>query len=247
MLQVQQLGRHRIALGAQLSSKAKHIAPRITHSTNAVSACRAAAAQMSMKAGSSAPQVSISANGKHRDGAARDLTELLLGRGVSITGLKKISLDGRFSMLMSVILHKKTENPLTPAELVRELSSEEMSSALGFSITADLIDSSDLHQDASPAVAAERKLKLSCPQRPGLVLAMTELLKDHGCTISDMDATTSERGGQHWFSLQCSVEFKQATSIADVEAQLKWWASTETGAVVELVPINPADKINPQI
>ena len=32
---------------------------------------------------------------------------------------------------------------------------------------------------------------LECPQKPGIVLAVTELLKDNSCIISDMDAQTS--------------------------------------------------------
>ena len=50
------------------------------------------------------------------------------------------------------------------------------------------------HSPVTTPPPGRRRLKLECPQRPGVVLAITELLKDHGCSLSGIDADTVARG-----------------------------------------------------
>merc|ERR1719263_1119146 len=69
----------------------------------------------------------------------------------------------------------------------------------------------------APPEKSVRRMVLECPQKPGIVLAVTELLKDNGCLISDMDAQASTREGEIWFRLECIMEAPGASAAEHVE------------------------------
>ena len=52
--------------------------------------------------------------------------------------------------------------------------------------------------------------------------AVTELLKDQGCGIADLDAETSARDGEIWFRLECMVELGAGVEASALEEQLRW-------------------------
>jgi len=71
-----------------------------------------------------------------------------------------------------------------------------------------------------------RRLKLACPQRPGIVLAITELLRDYGCTISEIDASTVNRSGELWFELECIVDLPDGIDPQNVGDDLQFWTES---------------------
>ena len=138
-------------------------------------ACSVPARALSTKMEVSAdPQVMVTATGVHQRGALRDLTAALLDQGVSIAGSRKVMLNDSFAVLLSVWV--PPGNPgypaKTPEALVKVIEAE-TGPALGFSVTARLIDS----VARAPEAPVRRHLRLSCPQKPGIIKAISELLK----------------------------------------------------------------------
>ena len=80
---------------------------------------------------------------------------------------------------------------------------------MGFSVEARLIDQAATKPPKAPP--ALRRLKLSCPQKPGIIKTISELLKDNGCLMKEIDANTSARGGEIWFEFECTVECEDKT------------------------------------
>ena len=141
-------------------------------------------------------QVLVSAVGKHRHGVANDIAQVIFQQGASIAGTKKVMVEDSFAQLISVY------TPESPAELVKHLQSSTVTDALGFPVSASLLDPD--RPSSLPAVTqmpsdnAQRRFKLTCPQQPGLVLAMTEIMKDFNCKMSHIDADTEARNGEIW-------------------------------------------------
>ena len=137
-------------------------------------------------------QILVSAVARHREGAARDITKVIFEAGASIAATKKVMLEDNFALLLAVHTTKE------PLPLVEHLGSEAVAKKLGFPVAARLLDGSA----SSPVVHSNdvqtRRLKLSCPQKPGIVLAVTELLKDFKCTVVSMEADTVARGQEIW-------------------------------------------------
>ena len=65
---------------------------------------------------------------------------------------------------------------------------------------------------------------LECPQKPGIVLAVTELLKDQGCAITNMDAQTYLKEGVIFatFSLLTQKKRGDKNKFVRVEQLVKW-------------------------
>lgn len=89
---------------------------------------------------------------------------------------------------------------IEPSALVGKLQSPEVAAKLGFDVQAQLLEPSDL--TAFELLGEQRRLKLVCPQRPGIVLAITELLKDQGCKMSNVNADTLAKDSEIWFEVE---------------------------------------------
>jgi glycine cleavage system regulatory protein len=133
------------------------------------------------------PQLLISAIAAHKPGASKDIAELVFEQGASIASTKKIMVEDHFGMMLSI--WTPPDGMLTPSELCDYINSDATRERLGFIIQAKLLDSAR-QRVLEPTMAAtqQRRMKLELPQRPGIVLAITELLKDQGCTLSSIDA-----------------------------------------------------------
>lgn len=177
-----------------------------------------------------APQLLITAAGRHRPGATRDLTKIIFENGGSVAGTKKMMLEDRFTMMLSVWLPPDGQ---TAAELGATLEGPAISTQLqGMRLTAEL-----LAEDEAPRVgrlfaddaktSEQRRFKLCCPQKPGIVLAVTELLKDHGCSISEIDADTVARAGEIWFELECIVDVPAGVDVDEVAEGLRYWTRSK--------------------
>lgn len=170
-------------------------------------------------------QVLISAVSEHKGGETRGLAQVLFEKGASIAGTKKVLVENNFAMLMSVY------TPDEPKALADYMQSPEVINRLGFTVTASLLDPK--RPEAKPAVAeapsesSKRRFKLSCPQQPGIVLALTELLKDYDCKMSSMDADTLARGDEIWFEIEAIVEVPANVDPVKVEAALQFWSSSK--------------------
>ena len=121
------------------------------------------------------PQVLVSAVAPHRTGASKDLAALIFEQGGSIAATKKIMVEDHFAMMLSVWT---PPDGTAPKDIVSTLTSAETQSKLGFAVQASLLDPAREPDSAMDEQGEKRRLKLSCPQRPGIVLAITELLKD---------------------------------------------------------------------
>jgi len=169
------------------------------------------------------PQVLVTALGDHRPGAVRDLTGHLLQQNVSIASSKKVMLHDSFAVLLSLWVPPEHS---TPAEMVEHITSK-TGKALGFTVQARLIEPVE-EQVAAPVM---RHLKLSCPQKPGIIKAISELLKDHDCKMTEVDADTMARGGEIWFEFESTVECG-SEEIADlVKTQIDLWTESEDGRI----------------
>ncbi len=169
------------------------------------------------------PQLLVSATGRHRPSATRDMTELIFKHGASLAGTKKVLLEKHFTMMMSVWVPPDGSDP---ASLRSELQSETVAAQLGFPLQVELLVDGE---QVPPQMPLKRRFKLTCPQKPGIVLAVTELLRDHGCAISEIDATTMETGGEIWFELECIVELPSeaaADAVDALEEGLRFWTSS---------------------
>ena len=131
---------------------------------------RALSSLRKMEVGSE-PQVSVTAQGVHRPGVLRDLTAHLLENGVSIAGSKKIMLNDSFAVLLSLWVPPDQKSP---AEMVTAINNK-AGALMGFSVEARLIDQAAVKAQSSTPVL--RHLKLTCPQKPGIIKAISELLK----------------------------------------------------------------------
>jgi len=182
-------------------------------------------AQSSMTPTSS-PQLLVSAFGPHKTGAVAKISSIIFECGASIAHTKKIIVNEHFAMLTSVYVPADAKS--TPAQLSEKLQSASTTSLLGFQLVVKDVKPSAV-ESAGP-VAEQRRLKLELPQRPGIVLAVTELLKDHGCALSAIDAETVARGDEIWFELECLVDLPAGLDAARVESDLQYWVTKEVQA-----------------
>ena len=143
------------------------------------------------------PQILISANGTHKHGAVSKISSAIVEHGASIAATKKIVMHDQFSLMMSVWVPPSG----SPATVIAALQQSSAADQFGCTVTAVALP------DPSPAAPPEvRRMLLECPQKPGIVLAVTELLKDQGCAITNMDAQTYLKEGVIWFRLECIIE-----------------------------------------
>lgn len=194
-------------------------------------AARCAPVVRYMSAGKGIPkggraQVLMSATSVHRGGESKGIAEVLFKKGASIAGQRKIIVEDTFAMLISVY------TPNDPKELVDHLTTSEVATQLGFPVAARLLDPDrPKARPGSETSASERSLqhrfKLSCPQQPGIVLALTELLQDFDCKMSQIDADTMVRETEIWFEIEAIVDVPKSTDPAKVEEGLRFWTRTK--------------------
>ena len=58
------------------------------------------------------------------------------------------------------------------------------------------------------------------------MLAITELLRDYGCAISEIDASTVARSGELWFELECIVDLPDGIDPQNVGDDLQFWTES---------------------
>jgi len=173
-----------------------------------------------------APQILISALGAHRAGATRDLTAVLFEQGASVASTKKIMVEDHFAMLLSV--WTPPEGP-SPEELLKLLVSPATESRLGFPLSVKLLEANSPSRAPRDATV-QRRLKIQCPQKPGIILAVTELLKDRGCALSSIEADTFAKGAEIWFEIQGVIDIPEGVEPASIEKELRFWTSSNEDA-----------------
>lgn len=172
------------------------------------------------------PQVLATVTAPHESRALNEITKVFFEAGASIAASKKVSLEGHCAMMFSLWLPPKGASP-TPAAFAETLSSVDTTSRLGFPVSAQVLSASAQASALPDARAATRRLKLTLPQRPGIVLGVTELLKDYGCRMSAIDADTGERGGEIWFEIEALIEVPGSVDPADVESAIRFWTESK--------------------
>lgn len=182
------------------------------------------------------PQIMISANGTHKHGAVSKITSAIVDHGASIAATKKIVMHDQFSLMMSVWVPPSA----SPATVLAALQQSSATDQFGCTVTAVALP------DPSPAAPPEvRRMLLECPQKPGIVLAVTELLKDQGCAITNMDAQTYLKEDVIWFRLECIIEVTTGTEPSLVEEQLRWWTASQQMDVNLIFDSSRTDRFQP--
>lgn len=170
------------------------------------------------------PQLLACAFGAHKSGAVAKLSGMVFENGGSIAVTKKVVAEDHFAFMASIYL---PPDATSLEDFSNLLQSAETTKALGFPVIVKNITRPVENEAAS---SEQRRLKLVCPQRPGLVLAITELLKDHGCSLSSIDAETFQRENEIWFEIECLVDIPSEADIAQVSSDLEYWAEHEKQA-----------------
>ena len=193
------------------------------------------------------PQVLVSAVAPHRTGASKDLAAVIFEQGGSIAATKKIMVEDHFAMMLSVWT---PPDGTAPKDMVSTLTSADTRSRLGFAVQASLLDPARVPDGAMDEQGEKRRLKLSCPQRPGIVLAITELLKDRtpphrpffayslclfraippradSCKMSAISADTLAKGSEIWFELEAVVDVPSGVDPSSLEGSLRMWTESK--------------------
>ena len=154
------------------------------------------------------PQLVVTASGEHKPGAVAALAALISGQGGSIASTKKIIVQDRFALL------RPSGLPPTPR----------FCDVIMATWASRVPCNGQFGWGASRAGPLARRLKL--PTAPGPDSAPTELLKDHGCAISAIDADTTTRD-EIWFEFECLVSVPQEVDLGAVEADLQFWTGSQ--------------------
>ncbi|KAH8074925.1 cGMP-dependent protein kinase [Aureococcus anophagefferens] len=141
------------------------------------------------------PQYVIKTHGVHRTGILKDVAGILAEAGVSIAATQKVALGTEYAM----VLHAFHPDGEGHAEAISDEASLQAYLGLG---------------------PVERRLVIECPQRPGLIMAVTQLLGVEGCKIPKMETFTSVRDGVVMFHMEAAVHVPRGHDMdaADVEA-----------------------------
>jgi len=173
----------------------------------------------------STPQLLICAIGHHQTGSVERLSSLTFEAGCSVAQTKKMIMHNHFALLASIYVPQDASH--SQSELMKLLESNETAEAISIPLTIKAFHTSNLNTDGE-----QRRLKLELPQRPGIVLAVTELLKDHGCSLSAIDAETTKRGSEIWFEIECLVYVPPGVEAACVQSDLEYWVKKEKKATL---------------
>lgn len=167
------------------------------------------------------PQILVSAIAPHRNGASKDIARLIFEHGASVAATKKIMVEGHFAMLLSVWTPGEQKAALNLAEKLR---SAETASRMGFVVQASMLEPARADVEEAGVL---RRLKLTCPQRPGLILAITELLKDHACKMSAINADTMAKGCEIWFEIEAVIDVPHSVDPSTLEGALRFWTQSK--------------------
>eukprot|EP00962_Isochrysis_galbana_P046688 scaffold18851_cov126-Isochrysis_galbana.AAC.2 len=125
------------------------------------------------------PQVLLAASGVHTPTVVRDLTSALYNLGGSVAATKKVVLGDHYSILMSIWLPDK-DDPVEAAASLREALAQDFS-VPSTNLTLIPLDGGAGTSGAISGEVVTRRLQVSCPQKPGVVLAITRLLQVGVC------------------------------------------------------------------
>jgi predicted amino acid-binding ACT domain protein len=164
------------------------------------------------------PQILLTATGVHKSGAISALSDIIFSHGASIASTRKIVLEDHFAMMFSVWV-PDDDKALSSSELAKVVAETNFD----FQVQVKHLEAASPVPDADVQVATQRRMKLLCPQRPGIVLAVTEILKDHGCALSAIEADTVSRKGEIWFELECVVDLPSEDESGRIEEDLRYW------------------------
>mmetsp|Transcript_7612 Transcript_7612/g.24059 ORF Transcript_7612/g.24059 Transcript_7612/m.24059 type:complete len:222 (-) Transcript_7612:42-707(-) len=193
----------RLARAAPRAAKALRLAgPRGNH------ACLS-----SMSVGD-VPQYVIKTHGVHRTGILKDVAGILAEAGVSIAATQKVALGTEYAM----VLHAFHPDGEGHAEAI----SDEVRRALGASseVRVKPLDHASL-QAYLGLGPVERRLVIECPQRPGLIMAVTQLLGVEGCKIPKMETFTSVRDGVVMFHMEAAVHVPRGHDMDALTSKLR--------------------------
>lgn len=160
------------------------------------------------------PQYVIKTHGVHRTGILKDVAGILAEAGVSIAATQKVALGTEYAM----VLHAFHPDGEGHAEAI----SDEVRRALGASseVRVKPLDHASL-QAYLGLGPVERRLVIECPQRPGLIMAVTQLLGVEGCKIPKMETFTSVRDGVVMFHMEAAVHVPRGHDMDALTSKLR--------------------------
>ena len=187
-----------------------------------------------MKAGD-VPQYLIKTHGVHRTGILRDVARVLAERQISIAATQKIALGTEYAMVLHV------HHPEGAG--MDDSICNEVRRALGASseVRVKPLDHASLQQYLGLG-PVERQLSMECPQRPGLIMAVTELLGVEGCQVKKMETSTSVRGGVVMFHMEATVQIPRGHEVDSLTSKLRGIQAANKG--LELKFDLPKDQAN---
>ncbi|KAJ8612840.1 hypothetical protein CTAYLR_002080 [Chrysophaeum taylorii] len=161
------------------------------------------------------PQFFVRVDGTHRSGLMKDAAKLIASRGASIASSQKIVLGQKFSLLMHVWVPGTAPKA---EEFQKELSKAVGS---GVSCVVDKLDAGSSDEYKLARCPLERRLTITCPQRPGLIFAVTDLLTAQGCNIPKLETKTYFAADETVFHLDALVQLPEAANADTVGKELE--------------------------
>ena len=197
------------------------------------------------------PQYVIKTHGVHRTGILKDVAGILAEAGVSIAATQKVALGTEYAMVLHAFhpdgeghaeaisdevrraLGASSEVRVKPLDHARARRRSFLSARVSSRSTRDV----DVRERArffsvTPAPQAslqaylglgpvERRLVIECPQRPGLIMAVTQLLGVEGCKIPKMETFTSVRDGVVMFHMEAAVHVPRGHDMDALTSKLR--------------------------
>ena len=193
----------------------------------------------------------IKTHGVHRTGILKDVAGILAEAGVSIAATQKVALGTEYAMVLHAFhpdgeghadaisdevrraLGASSEVRVKPLDHARarrrSFASARVSSrstrdvdvrerARRFSVTPAPQASLQAYLGLGPV---ERRLVIECPQRPGLIMAVTQLLGVEGCKIPKMETFTSVRDGVVMFHMEAAVHVPRGHDMDALTSKLR--------------------------
>ena len=157
------------------------------------------------------PQFVFRLVGTHRAGILRDTTKVFQSHGASIAALEKIRLGTQFVALGHL---------WSPTDLSKNVLTRELEQHVGCKCVVDDIDD-DSRQSYLNALP-ERRLTITAPHHPELVVAITELLAAQGCVIGKLETKTFLEENTLKFFLNARVQTLTADKADAIERELKF-------------------------
>jgi len=161
------------------------------------------------------PQYLVKCAGAHRFGILQDVAQAIADEGASIAATQKISLGSEYALLLHVF------HPDAGPSVERELR-EQVVSAVGADSDVDVraLDPESVRSYLGSG-PLEGHLEIECAQRPGLIMAITELLHAEHCKIPKMETSTSVRNGGVVFHMTGTVHVPPFKNIKELQAKLR--------------------------